>query len=58
MYRYATHTNSTTTAPIPTAVKINLARPQVLPAVPVGLDVGVVSTISEEAELIRDAHNY
>ena len=48
-YRYATHA----TAPIPTAIKINLPRPQVLPAVPVSLDVGIASTIPEETELIH-----
>jgi hypothetical protein len=53
IYRYATHTNPTTTAPIPTAIEINLPRPQVLPAVPVSLDVGVASTIPEETELIH-----
>jgi hypothetical protein len=46
IYRYATHTNPTTTAPIPTAIEINLPRPQVL-------DVGVASTIPEETELIH-----
>ena len=53
IYRYAIHTNSTTTALIPTAVEVNLPRPQVLPTVPLGLDVGVVSTIPEEPELIH-----
>ena len=52
IYRYATHTNPTTTAPIPTAIEINLPRLRVLPAVPVNLDVEVTSTILE-TELIH-----
>lgn len=39
--------------PVPTAIEINLPRPQVLPAVSVSLDVGIASTIPEETELIH-----